>query len=225
MTDRGLSFTVAQEVLDLGVKIHTLRISGVVNSKENTEFEAVKKKELEIIRAFWKGKSYKEDAILAGFRDLHTKIGRSNRDYVASPEGLTWLFLERGRFPHINTIVDIYNLVSLKTRLALGAHDVQNIQGNISLRLTDGSEAFVPLGKTEKVTVFPHEYGYIDDGDNVICRMEVLQVEPTKVTEQTSDIFLIIQGNVNTKNDYVHAGAEEAAELMTRYCGGEVQWL
>lgn len=225
MNGRKLAFSVSREVLDLGVKIQTLRISGVTNSTESSDFEELKKKELENVRSFWGGRNYKDDPILTGFRDLHTKVGRSNRDYVASPEDLTWLFLERGRFPHINMIVDIYNLVSLKTRLAFGAHDVAHIQGNISLRLTDGSEVFEPLGKIEKVSVFPGEYGYVDDGNNVICRMEVLQVEPTKVTEQTTDIFVIVQGNMNTESDYVKKGAELVSDWVTRFCGGTAALL
>ncbi len=222
MTDYNLTFSVTHEVLDLGIQVQTLRISDITNSKENTDFEKFKKRELENIKAFWEGKNYKDDPILAGFRELHSKIGRSNRDYVASPEVLTRLFVERGLFPHINIVVDIYNLVSLKTRLALGAHDIVNISGNVALKITNGTESFLPLGKSEKVPVFPGEYGYIDDGNSVICRMEVLQAEPTKVTEATTGIFVIVQGNANTDDNDVRNGAQEVGKLVTQFCGGEV---
>ena len=142
---RDLSFSVTKEVVDLGVKIITARITGVQNTNSNTEFETYKNSELEKVKQEWESKKYRDDPILAGFRDLHTKVGRSNRDYVASPEGLRWLFLERGRFPHVNTLVDIYNLISVKTGLALGAHDIDKVQGNIALRFTKGDEIFIPL--------------------------------------------------------------------------------
>ena len=92
-----------------------------------------------------KKKSYKEDLILHGFRTLHEKVKRSNRKFPASPEELVRIFTETGRFPRINLLVDIYNLISLKTKLALGAHDVNNIKGNVTLKLTTGSEKFYPL--------------------------------------------------------------------------------
>ena len=174
---RDLSFHVTKEVSDLGVKIITARISGVHNTDSNSEFESIKTSILKDIKTQWEGKKYKDYSVLAGFRDLHTKVGRSNRDYVASPEGLRWLYLERNRFPHINLIVDIYNLISLKTGLALGAHDIDKVKGNITLRLTKGDEIFIPLGKKEPSPIFPGEYSYVDDDNNVICRMEVLQVE------------------------------------------------
>lgn len=222
---RDFSFNTQKEVLDLGVKIITARISDAQNTDSNTDFETYKNSELEKVKNQWAGKKYKDDPVLAGFRDLHTKVGRSNRDYVASPEGLRWSFLERGRFPHINLLVDIYNLVSLKTGLALGAHDIDKVKGNITLRLTKGDEIFIPLGKTEPVAIFPGEYGYVDDGNNVVCRLEVLQVEPTKVVVGSKDIFLIIEGNANTSGEYVKQAAEEVCQIITKYCGGSFNFL
>ena len=211
------------------VKIITARINNIHNTSENSEFELYKTAELENIKndlaQKFAGKKYNDDPVLAGFRDLHTKVGRSNRDYVASPENLRRQFLERGRFPHINTVVDIYNLISLQTGLALGAHDIEKVNGNIALRLTNGSEVFMPLGKIEPEKVFPGEYAYIDDLNNIICRLEVLQVDPTKVTTESSDLFIIIQGNSATADDYLRQGAEKVCQLITKYCGGEYLFL
>lgn len=170
-------------------------------------------------------KDFKNDPILQGFRDLHTKVGRSNRKYPASPEALLALFLETGRFPRINTLVDIYNLVSIKTRLALGAHDIENIRGNVTLKLTKGNETFIPLGSSLPIEVPAGEYSYIDDGKNIICRMEVLQVEQTKITLDSKNVFLIIQGNANTINGYIEAGAREVLDLIRKYCNGEYTFL
>ena len=220
-----LSFSVTKDVLDLGVKIVTARISDLKNTDTDLDFETYKNKQLEEIKKQWDGKKYKDDPVLAGFRDLHTKVGRSNREYVASPEGLRWFFLERGRFLQINLLVDCYNLVSLKSGLALDAHDTSKVNGNITLRLTKGDEMFIPLGKSEPLPIFPNEYSYVDDGNNIICRMEVLQVEPTKVTADTNDVFVIIEGNSNTELQYVMDTAKEVCELIIKYCCGSYSFL
>jgi DNA/RNA-binding domain of Phe-tRNA-synthetase-like protein len=163
--------------------------------------------------------------VLVGYRDLHIKIGKKNKDFRASPESLRKLFLERGRFPKINTLVDAYNLISLKTGIALGAHDISHIIGNVTLRLTTGSESFLPLGKTTPQPISPNEYAYVDDGNNILCRMEVIQVEPTKSTDSSSDIFLIIQGNAKTPDESLRAASDELKHLITRLCGGEYELL
>jgi DNA/RNA-binding domain of Phe-tRNA-synthetase-like protein len=222
---RAFSFSVRQEVLALGLKIITARISRVRNSASSDDFIAYRDKELAKIRSRWQGKSYKDDPVLTGFRDLHVKVGRSNREYVAASEALRRAFLTHDRIPHINLLVDIYNLFSLKTGLALGAHDIDKINGNISLRFTKGNEIFIPLGSDKPVPVHPGEYSYIDDGNNIVCRLEVLQVEPTKVTAASNDILLIVQGNANTTDEYLKNGAEETCAAITRYCGGTCAFL
>lgn len=217
---RSLSFFIAPEVAALVVRVVTARIHGIQNPASSAEFDAVRDKELDGARSRWEGKSYKDDPVLQGFRELHSKVGRSNRDYVASPEVLRRQVLERGRFPHINTLVDIYNLASLQTGLALGAHDVSKIVGDVTLRLTTGDEMFVPLGGASPEKVFPSEYAYVDDGNNIICRMEVLQVEPTKVTVDTHDVFLIVQGNLNTSQDDIARTATSVCQRIVAFCGG-----
>jgi DNA/RNA-binding domain of Phe-tRNA-synthetase-like protein len=217
---RDFSFSVIKDVLDLGVKIITARISGVKNVKSNHEIDLFIKNELEKIKQQWAGKNWKEDSILQGFRELHTKVGRSNKDYPASPEVLIKNLLERDRFPRINAVVDLYNIVSLSTQLALGAHNIEKINGNVTLRLTDGKEKFLPLGSTDLIKVLPGEYAYCNDDNTIICRLEVLQVEPTKITEDATDIFFIIQGNANTTDEYVRNAAQQLRELITRFLGG-----
>jgi DNA/RNA-binding domain of Phe-tRNA-synthetase-like protein len=67
------------------------------------------------------------------------------------------------------------------------------ITGNISQRLTNGTEKFLPLGQKEIQTVEAGEYSYIDDANDVMCRMEVRQVEKTKVTVDTTMLFTLFK--------------------------------
>ncbi len=166
-----------------------------------------------------------DESVLSGFRELHTKVGRSNRKYVASPENLWKLYERRGRLPRINPLVDIYNAISLGSCLALGAHDLDRVVGDIVLRLTTGSEGFHPLGAPEPKPVGRGEYCYVDAANDVICRMEVRQVEKTKVSSETTECFFIVQGNPNTPEPAVQDVANELAEVTTRFLGGTVRHL
>jgi DNA/RNA-binding domain of Phe-tRNA-synthetase-like protein len=161
-----------------------------------------------------------DDPVLAGFRRLHDAVGRSNKKNVASPENLLATVMANGRLPTVNVVVDIYNLVSLRTRLALGAHDIGEISGDVHLRLTTGSEGFWPLGSERPKPVGPGEYAYVDDRNDVICRLEVRQVERTKITIDTTECFYIVQGNEATDGPYLKAAADELVELTKRFCGG-----
>ncbi|SRR6266496_2152830 len=162
----------------------------------------------------------KEDQILTGFRDLHTTVGVSNRKHISSPENLIELILAGRNLPSINPIVDVYNIVSLQTRLALGAHDTDRLEGPIALRLTNGTEDFTPLGSPEKKVIGAGEYGYIDEGCNeVICRLETRQCEKTKVSGSSKTCFFIVEGNKNTEADYIKDAVTKLQALLVECCG------
>jgi DNA/RNA-binding domain of Phe-tRNA-synthetase-like protein len=221
-----LGFTIAPEALALGLSGVYLVIGGLENRATDPAFDALIDAELPALRERYAAPEFiKTDPVLAGFRELHTRVGRSNRRFVASPEALLGRFQRTGVLPRVNLLVDLYNFVSLKTRLALGAHDVAQIAGDVCLRLTDGSEGFHPLGAAAPEPVFPGEYAYCDAANDVLCRMEVLQVEKTKVTEATTAAFYIVQGNMNTPSTVLHAAVEELVALTTRFCGGSARLL
>ena len=117
--------------------------------------------------------------------------------------------LKKQEFHKINPLVDLYNLISMDTKLALGAHDLDKIEGNITLRLTQGNENYIPLGSEEAKEVKADIYSYIDDANDIICYSEIRQVDKTKVTNESKDIFFIVQGNKETSDKYVKDIAKE----------------
>lgn len=221
-----LAFAISADVLALGLTGAYLTIAGVANRVGDVVFDALVEETLVDLREQYAVPGFvRDDLVLAGFRELHTRVGRSNRRFVASPEALVGRFVRTGALPRVNLLVDIYNLVSLKTRLALGAHDLAHVVGGVTLRLADGSEGFHPLGAPAPEPVFAGEYGYIDGANDVLCRMEVLQVEKTKVTLDTTAAFYIVQGNMHTPGIAVRAAADELIALTARFCGGAAHCL
>lgn len=102
----------------------------------------------------------------------------------------------------------------------MGAHDIDKVEGNVTLRFTNGSEKFQPIGQAKPWLSNPHEYSYCDDANEVLCRLEVRQVEKTKVTENARNIFYIVQGNAATPDTLLQDTAGRIIELTNKYCGG-----
>lgn len=218
-------FDVSDEVVAIGLKGSYLTIRGLKNRQTDPEFEAIKAKVLEEVLPTLSKEYIENSPVLSGFRQLHERVQRPGKKHIASPENLLNMLLEKGALPQVNLLVDIYNLVSIQTQLALGAHDLEKITGNIHLRLTNGQEKFWPLGHAKPQGIGAGEYSYIDDADDIICRLEVRQVEKTKVTLDTSGCFFIVQGNMNTSKSQIEDATNKLIELVTRFCGGETQLL
>lgn len=210
------------EISNIGLKGIYLSFENIRNKENDADFENYRK---EIIQQAY---SYvneitdiKEDPFIKGFRQLHEAVGAPNRKNLSAPENLYKFLSKNGDIPHINLLVDIYNTISVKYKLALGAHDLAYTDGNIHLRFTNGTEKFIPLGETEPKAVRAGEYSYIDDSNEIICYLDVRQINKTKVTVDTTDVFFVVQGNINTPIDYIERATSELTELVKKYCGGE----
>jgi DNA/RNA-binding domain of Phe-tRNA-synthetase-like protein len=223
--NNSLQFKISPEATSLGVDGCYFVIENMLNASDSKELETLCADTLTRLFAGLSETALENDMVLKGFRELHTRVGCSNRKFVASPENLLNMLLRNKRLPKINMIVDIYNLVSCKSRLAIGAHDIERIVGNVELRLTRGDEVFWPLGADKPTPVRTGEYAYIDDNNEVLCRLEVRQVEKTKVTLGTTKCFYIVQGNPATTSEQIQSVAQELITLTQRFCGGNVRML
>ncbi|MBX9962144.1 MAG: hypothetical protein K2Y35_03760 [Burkholderiales bacterium] len=222
------TFSIAEPVRALGVRGAFALLTGLDNVAVDSQALAAWRDSLVTqLRAELTPELLTGDPVLAGFRELHDTVGRSNKRFPSSAEALVGLFLRKRLVPAINPLVDIYNGVSLTTRLSLGAHDLAQVQGDIELRFTAGTERFVRLGATTPEPISPGEYCYLDGSGDVLCRLEHRQCERTKVTTATTDCFYILQGNAATSRELIEATLARLVELTHRFCGGrlETAWI
>ena len=221
MQNNHFEFRIHSEVTKLGIKVAGVVVGGMKNERENSDFNFFRQKLFEDLRINYPTNIIEEDPIIKGFRILHNRIGRSNKKYISSIESLIGILLRNGKFPSINLIVDIYNCISLETRLSLGAHDLEKVHGNIALRMANGDENFHQLGKSKSNKVNPGEYCYIDVNNEVICRMECHQSEKTKIELGTKNCIFIVQGNENASKEYTLSTTYKLLDLLKKYCGGQ----
>jgi len=225
MKNQEIQFDIDPTLILKGLRGVYLVIHGIKNQESDPNFEEYKDREITRLFEEYSKNKLENDPILKGYRDLHTAFGFSNRNFPAAPETLAENLLKYKRLAKVNLLVDIYNLVSLQTRLALGAHDLKFVSGDIHLKPMTGEESFLPLGAVEPKPVRAGGYSYIDDGNNVICMLDSRQVEKTKITLSSTDVFYIIQGNSATNYDILSQGALKLVDLTKRFCGGQEVYL
>lgn len=214
-----MNYYVEKKLLDHGLKIVFVEITDFDNKELSKEYKAFRDaKEKELIENH---RLIETDPILFGFHKLHENLGISKRKNIPASENLIRL-LEKNQSLHpLNKVVDLYNLISIESGLCLGAHDLENVVGNVTLRMLHGDETYIPLGMNEPCKVKITEYAYCDDANDVLCRLEVRQVNKTKVTEDTKSAFFIVQGNMNTSDEYLIDVSKQLVDLITQFCGGK----
>ena len=215
-----MEFKVQKEVLDSGVKIVFAAVEGMDNHGVNDEWQAYRTERIAQLYIEYKDIDVHADPVLEGFNILHDNVGVKRRKNIPASENLIKLLVKHGDMFYINRAVDIYNIISLESKFALGAHNMDKTEGNVTLRFTDETEKYVPLGQSEPVAVDPHEYCYCDDSNEVLCRLEIRQVNKTAVDENAVNVFYIIQGNEATPDELLTETAQKVIDTTVKYCGG-----
>lgn len=157
---------------------------------------------------------------VVAFQELLRSVGVNPRRLQPSVERLLTTLLKRGDLPAINNFVDAYNLLSVRSLCSLGAHDLAVVVPPVTLRRLRQEDTFTPLGSPIPETVRPGEYGYVAGDGQVLCRLDVLQADYSKVTFATTNVLLILEATSQHLPHCLPQLQNEAAEHLCRYVGG-----
>lgn len=156
---------------------------------------------------------------LAGYRALHAAVGKTGRQYLPSPESLFRMLFKRGHWRHLDPLVDAYSLVSLRSRVSIGAHDLARLSLPVALGATQGGECFVPIGDGAPLVLGAGEYAYRDAQGQILGRMEIRQAAATCVTATTRDVLFIVQGHAQLPASVLRATAVELVDTLRLLVG------
>ena len=131
-----------------------------------------------------------------GYIDSITAVGRSTKKNPPTAVALIQNIKRRGSMPNINSIVDIYNVESLHSFLAIGGQDFDKIEDEICFTVSKKEDIFYPILAPEKY-VAETDYVY-KDKKGIMAWIDVRDGENYKFDENTKNAIFIIQGNANT---------------------------
>lgn len=214
---------VHDEIHKLNIVVNFIVFKNIRNKKSDQSFNSYQQHVLSDVNSRLSKEMLKQDPVLEGYRDLRTKLGISRSKYICSSEALIKFLLKKETLPQVNLLVDIYNLLSVKTHVSIGAHELEMIEHHLDFRFTNGDEKFIPMGCDEPIEIKKGEYAYIDGSNEVLCRLDHRQCHKTRTSESTQSCLLIVQGNPNTTTEKINSVTEELVILVKEFCGGSAE--
>ena len=160
--------------------------------------------------------SIKQQPVIAATREAYKRCGKDPSRYRPSAEALRRRLMRGLELYRIDTLVDLINLVSLRTGHSIGGFDADKIQGNqLELGIGKADESFEGIGRgplnIEGLPVYRDAAGGIGTPTS--------DHERTKMDVDTTHILAIINGYNG------EAGLQEAAEmtqdLLLKYAGAQ----
>lgn len=105
---------------------------------------------------------------VARWRQVFGSMGVKPSKYRCSLEALLRRALKENSLWTVNSVVDLYNCVSVQTLSPMGAFDLEKVSGDIELRFGREGEIFSLLGKSDEETVTSEHVVYADS-EKVCC--------------------------------------------------------
>jgi hypothetical protein len=192
-----MKIIVDKSIADLGKRTIVLAIAKHVNpSASLSENFLAKQKEMEEWALQCDAEEALKHPVNQGYVDSISAVGRSTKKNPPTAVALIQNIKRRGSIPHINSIVDIYNVESLRSFLAIGGHDYDKIDEEICFTVSKKEDVFYPILAPEKY-VAETDYVY-KDKKGIMAWIDVRDGENYKFDENTKNAIFIIQGNANT---------------------------
>ena len=169
----------------------------------------------------------KEDPRIVAWQEAHRNFGSNpNKFPPAHCSLLKRVQRPESRLPFINRVVAVMNLVSISGILPVGGDDIERAGGSLLLTYAEGTEPFIPLDapETEERPV-PGEVIYlVRETGQVMCRRwNWRNGYGTRITEQTRELVMNIDGIGENAEERVLKYRDEVAALLAEFCGASVE--
>lgn len=197
------------------------RCAAVCAEVTNTPFSQGLWQEIDLftqeLRATCTTDSIKLQPAIAATREVYKRCGKDPSRYRPSAEALRRRLLRGLELYRIDTLVDLVNLVSLRTGYSIGGFDADKIEGNVlELGVGHAGEAFEGIGRgalnIEGLPVWRDAKGGIGTPTS--------DHERTKMDLSTRRILTVINGYDGDEEALAQA-ADMTRELLRRYAASD----
>jgi len=218
---------ISDEVFRLfpGYARHVLITRGADNSIEDEELIGLLRSAEESIRSDESYADLKAHPRIASWRAAFEKFGVNPNQCPPSIANLIKRVRGGKDLPYINSLVAIFNVISMKYTIPAGGDDIAKFAGDVALSPASGSEIYVPLGSPD-VTEHPKpgEIILYDTGNSdVFCRAWCWKNgDRSRIEKTASAVAINVDALPPVTPEEGLSAAEETASLVRRFCRAEV---
>jgi len=196
-------------------KLPALRIAtltcDVQNSPTSDELWEILLQECEQIKTAFQLEEINKRPAIAATRQAYKILGKDPNRYRPSAEALCRRIIRDIPIYRLSTLVDIINIVSIRSGFSIGGFDAEKIDGNVELSVGSPDDVFEAIGRgilnVESLPLYRDNLGGIGTptSDN----------ERTKITEKTTKLLLIFNAYNGTEG--LNQAVEQAVSLLEKF--------
>lgn len=200
-----------------GLDAHLVQVSGLHVRERDDRLDAFVPTLIQEFRTALKLETLKDEPHLRSYRDFYWRVGIDPTKIRPASEALLRRVLQGKEFPRISTLVDAYNLASMKTRIAIAAFDAAHTHGDLRMRLARGGESFLGIGMEAPVVLEGVEVVCEDDA-GLVAIYPYRDSHRTRVTTATVDTVFMTCGVPGIETTILVEAAATTREFVERFC-------
>ena len=170
------------------IRLGLLHFQADVKESDDDFWKYIDNEILPNVRAAIEGKDWNEIPGIRGSRAAYKAFGRNPGRYRVSSEALIRRVRRGDKLYHVNSVVDVNNLISIESGLSVGSYDLADIHGTVTLRKAEKGEGYAGIGKDfldlENLLVLADDDGAFGSSMSDSTR--------AMVTKKTKDVLVVI---------------------------------
>lgn len=211
---------VSNRLSELSICIGMIR--NVRAEKDNEHVQSLKKAVYEEVKTKYNIETLKDDPTVRAYRDLYWKLGIDPTKTRPSGEALLRRVLHGSDLPNISTVVDAYNLASMKTIIPISGFDEDRLHAPLQVRFARSGEVFTGIGMNEPMSL-AEKMLVLSDEKQVVCIYPYRDSDDTKITAQTRNAVIIGYGAPGITVEQLKKAVETTLAYINQVSGGEIE--
>ena len=197
MENKSEVFPVMKELIQIDpqlfkvyphIRLGCLRFTAAVQPPQEGFWRYMDSEVLPAVRQRIEGKEWSDIPGVRGSRAAYKAFGRNPGRYRVSSEALLRRVRRGDELYHINSVVDVNNLLSVESGLSVGSYDASKRRGAVTLRKAGPGEGYNGIGKDfldlENMLVLADEEGIFGSSMSDSTR--------AMVTESTREVLAVV---------------------------------
>ena len=197
-------------------------IKGVAPRKENDRLLQLKKISYEEVRSKYNIADLKDDSTVKDYRDFYWKLGIDPTKTRPAGEAIVRRLLRGNELPNLSTVVDAYNLASVKTMVPMSGFDRDCIAPPFQVRFARNGEAFTGIGMKTPMALRENML-VLADAKRVLCIYPYRDSDKTKITLETKNATIVGYGAPRIPQNQLREAVATALSLIKQSSGGEIE--
>lgn len=190
----------------------------------NTQTEALKRAVIEEARSKYRLELLKDNPTVRAYRDLFWSLDVDPTKTRPSGEALLRRVLHGKEIPKISTVVDSYNLASLKTIIPLSGFDLDALHLPLCIRFSQLNEEFHGIGMEAPIKL-KEKMLVLADGKRIVCIYPYRDAEATKITNKTRNVMIVGYGAPKIHEDELTSAVETALSFIKQTSSGKIEMI